>query len=259
MHRFYLPSEKIIGPSLSLESGDAHHAADVLRLRKGDEVTVLDGAGRECRCEVQSVQRRDVHLRILQTMNHDALPFAVTLIQAVPKGKTFETIVQKATELGAARIIPLLSSRVVMQLDADGAEAKIEKWHHVAVEAIKQCGSPWLPVLEKPITLAEMLHRPNESEISFVGFLGEGTQHPKRFFQDFAREHGRPPKSVRVWVGPEGDFSRDEIDAILAHGAKPISMGPLVLRSDTAAIYALSFINYELQTGGTVAPALPES
>jgi 16S rRNA (uracil1498-N3)-methyltransferase len=255
MHRFYLPPEKMSGSSLTLHEGDAHHAVDVLRLRKGEEVTVLDGAGREVRCEVESVHRRDVLLKVCKSLLHEPLPYSVTLIQAVPKGKTFETIIQKATELGVAKIIPLLSSRVVVHLNDESTESKIEKWRHVAIEAIKQCGSAWLPQIEKPLSFPELLKQAERFDLSMVGFLGSGTSHPRTFFEDFAREHQRQPKRVALWVGPEGDFSPEEVSAILSLGTKPITMGPLVLRSDTAAIYGLSFINYELQTGHRLATA----
>jgi 16S rRNA (uracil1498-N3)-methyltransferase len=138
---------------------------------------------------------------------------------------------------------------VVVHLDDEGAESKLEKWRHVAIEAIKQCGSAWLPRIEKPLGFPEMLKQAGRFDLSMVGFLGSGTAHPRKFFEDFTLKHQRQPQSVALWVGPEGDFTPEEISAILSLGTKPITMGPLVLRSDTAAIYGLSFINYELQTG----------
>jgi 16S rRNA (uracil1498-N3)-methyltransferase len=176
-------------------------------------------------------------------------PFEVTLIQAIPKGKAFENIIQKATELGVARIIPLLTGRVVVHLDDGSSEAKMEKWRQVAIESIKQCGSPYLPKLEAPLELSKLLSREEHFDLSLVGDLTETTAHPRSYFQEFSKAHGgQPPKSVAAWVGPEGDFTADELEIIRGTGAGPITLGPLVLRSDTAAIYLISIINYELSS-----------
>ncbi len=247
MHRFYLPSERCQGPALVLDERESHHAADVLRIRKGDRVTVLNGAGREFLCEVQEVHRKAVALHVEQEKASAPPPCQITLVQAVPKGKLMDLIIQKATELGTARIVPLLSERVTTQLDDEGAQEKAEKWQQVAVEAIKQCGQPWLPKVMVPVTTKDYLAGRPEQELSFVGSLQGDGKHPRKYFGTFASEHGRNPRSLAFWVGPEGDFTPGELDAIRASGVKPVSFGPLVLRCETAALYALSVANYELQ------------
>jgi 16S rRNA (uracil1498-N3)-methyltransferase len=250
MHRFYLPPENCKGSSLLLEDREAHHALHVLRLRKGERVDVLDGAGHVFHTEAANVSKRSIELLFKRREFKPPLPFQVTLIQAIPKGRTFENIIQKATELGAARIIPLLTERVVVHLGDESGETKLAKWRQVAIEAIKQCGSPYLPKLENPITLPNLLQRGDGADLSFVGDLTETTAHPGKCFQDYAAAHsGASPKAVAAWVGPEGDFTPGELEAIRASGAKPITLGPLVLRSDTAALYLISVINYELSRG----------
>lgn len=247
MRRFYLPPEKCQGSFLTLENGEAHHALHVLRVRKGEAVDVLDGAGHVYHAEIASLGKRTVELSVREKLFRAPLPFSVTLIQAIPKGKTFENIVQKATELGVSRIIPLLSERVVVHLEDGSSETKMEKWRQVAVEAIKQCGSPWLPRLEPPIALKDLLQAPQRFDLSLVGDLTESTAHPRKYFKQFAQENnGLLPKTVAAWVGPEGDFTPEELAAVRSSGACPITLGPLVLRSDTAAIYTVSVINYEL-------------
>ncbi|HZM02134.1 MAG TPA: RsmE family RNA methyltransferase, partial [Candidatus Saccharimonadales bacterium] len=164
----------------------------------------------------------------------------VTLVQAIPKGKLLDTIIQKATELGAARIIPLLAERVAAHLDDEGVKHKHEKWRHTAIEAVKQCGQRWLPQVEPAITLTALLARKDDVGLSLLGSLQNDARHPREHF-------GLLPKSVRVWIGPEGDFSPAEVRLIQESGALPITLGPLVLRSDTAALYALSVVSYELQ------------
>ncbi|HEV2331055.1 MAG TPA: RsmE family RNA methyltransferase, partial [Verrucomicrobiae bacterium] len=141
-----------------------------------------------------------------------------------------------------------------------------EKWQRVAIEAIKQCGAAWLPIIEKPATIAEAMSRkpengrestpgsspsafrlqPSVFDLSLVGSLQTGRRHPRKCFQEFQTRHGRLPRSVAVWIGPEGDFTPGELKAIQAGGALPITLGSLTLRVETAAIYCLSVLNYEL-------------
>src|SRR6185437_4024689 len=155
MHRFYLSPTEAKARPLTLAGREAHHALRVLRVRRGDEVTVLDGAGHEFRCTVDNFDRDKVQLAIAETKTIPALPCPITLLQAVPKGKIIESIIQKATELGVARIVPLLTERVVMDVDDKHAARKGEKWQQVAIEAIKQCGAAWLPRVEAPVTPKE--------------------------------------------------------------------------------------------------------
>jgi 16S rRNA (uracil1498-N3)-methyltransferase len=135
---------------------------------------------------------------------------------------------------------------VVTQLDAEDAAVKREKWQQVAIEAIKQCGAAWLPQIEAPMTTERYLARKEKFDLSLVGSLQKERRHPRECFREFQAQHGRLPQSVGVWIGPEGDFTPEELEAIQASGALPISLGRLVLRVETAAIYCLSFLNYEL-------------
>jgi 16S rRNA (uracil1498-N3)-methyltransferase len=246
MHRFYLPPSPAQPATLVLPEREAHHALQVLRLRPGERVAVLDGAGHEFLCEIERCNRHEAALKLLEKRTTPAPPCRITLLQAIPKGKTFEEIIQKATELGAARIVPLLTERVVVRLSGKEAAQKTAKWQGVAIEAIKQCGAAWLPEVTAPITPAEFLARREEVDLSLVGSLQADSRHPRGYFQAFHEEHGRLPRSVGIWIGPEGDFSPGELDAIKAGGAEPITLGPLVLRTDTAATYCLSVVNYEL-------------
>ena len=168
-------------------------------------------------------------------------------MQSLPKGKIIESIIQKSVELGARRIVPLMTGRVVTHLDEKEKVSKREKWQMVAIEAIKQCGAAWLPEIETPVTIEQILARKETFELSLVGSLQTDRRHPRGCFQEFQAKHGRLPQSVAVWIGPEGDFTLDELKVIQASGALPISLGRLVLRVETAAIYCLSILNYELQ------------
>jgi 16S rRNA (uracil1498-N3)-methyltransferase len=199
-------------------------------------------------------------------------PCSITLLQAGPRGKIIESIIQKAVELGARRIVPLLTEHVVTRLDDRDAADKRTKWQQVVIEAIKQCGATWLPEIEAPTTIEKFLAAdrsggrqtaglvrenercgslpkaatPTHFELALVGSLQKERRHPRDCFREFQAQQKRLPQSVGVWIGPEGDFTPEELEAIQTSGALPISLGRLVLRVETAAIYCLSILNYEL-------------
>lgn len=247
MHRFYLPPERCQEVSLFLTGREAHHAVEVLRVRRDEQVAVLDGAGLEFLCAIRGWDRDRVELAVVVKRAHRPPPCRITLLQALPKGKLIESIIQKATELGAARIVPLLAERVVATLDPTEAARKAEKWRLVAIEAIKQCGLAWLPRVEAPLTPRQFLARGEECELPLIASLQNDRLHPREYFRAFDAEHHRPPRTVCVWIGPEGDFSPAEVEAVKSAGGLPITLGPLVLRTETAAVYCLSVINYEVQ------------
>jgi len=248
MHRFYLPPEQCQEKSLVLTSREAHHARHVVRVRRAECVTVVDGKGHEFLCEVEEYDSDKVRLAIVEQRLQPAPPSQVTLLQAVPKGKIMDAIVQKATELGVSRIVPLLSERVVGRVDDQEAVHKAEKWRLVAREAIKQCGSAWLPEVERPMTLDQVLARQECFELSLIASLENGSRSAREYFREFQAQRGRLPGSVCAWIGPEGDFTPLEMEAIRSRGALPITLGRLVLRSETAAVYCLSILNYELHS-----------
>jgi 16S rRNA (uracil1498-N3)-methyltransferase len=252
MHRFFLSPEHCQGASLCLTGDEAHHARHVVRVRPGERVAVVDGAGHEFVCEVQGYDHDQARLTVVEKHFQPALPSQVTLLQAVPKGKLMEAIIQKATELGAFRIVPLLSERVVARLDDQEGARKAEKWRLVVREATKQCGSAWVPTIELPLTPNQFLARKETFELALIASLESGSRPARECFRAFEVERRQMPRSVCVWVGPEGDFTQAETAAIKSHGALPITLGRLVLRAETAAIYCLSILNHELQS-----PAAP--
>jgi len=244
MRRFYLPPLQCQNEPLFLTGREAHHALRVMRIRRGERVTVLNGAGEAFLCEVAQFDRDKVQLRLLERHAAPPLPCHITLVQAIPKGK-MEFIIQKATELGVSRIVPLLSDRVIVQSTRERS-GKVDKWRTIALEAIKQCGSAWLPEIENPLSIPQFLARQESFELNLLASLQSDSGHPGRLFHTFQKQHGRQAQKVCIWIGPEGDFSPEEIDQIRSAGASPISLGTLVLRSDTAALCCLAIVNYEL-------------
>ncbi len=236
MHRFFLPN--LQQPLLSAE--EAHHAVHVLRLKVGDTVNVFDGRGHEAQVRVAEITKDSVRLTILQHSNTASLPCRITLAQAIPK-KSMDLIVQKATELGVASIVPLVSERSVVKLDEDSR--RMDRWHEIALEACKQCGNNWLPEIQPPRKTRDFLSSPGKFDLKLIASLQPDSKLLKAILGDAVR-----PTSVLILIGPEGDFTPAELGLAKSAGCLPLSLGPLVLRAETAAIYTLSILHHELQT-----------
>jgi 16S rRNA (uracil1498-N3)-methyltransferase len=247
MHRFFLAPNDWNG--LELRGGEAHHARDVLRLQPNDRLAVFDGRGREATAEVAALDREVVRIRLLQQSVTPSLGARITLAQAIPKGKNMDLIVQKAVEIGAAEIFPLLSARTVVQLDTETAAQKQAKWQTIALEAAKQCGQNWLPQIHTPQSPNDFFANEDAAafDLRLIGSLQPGAMHLKKILSEYAQSHaGTRPKKVLMLVGPEGDFTPAEIALARSQGCQPLTLGPIILRVETAAIYCLSILSYEL-------------
>jgi 16S rRNA (uracil1498-N3)-methyltransferase len=232
---------------LALEGSEAHHCLEVLRLGAGSKVVVFNGHGSEVTAEIVEVDKNVARLKPLLTAKADPLRCSITLAQAIPKGKHMDLIVQKATELGVSRIVPLLSERTVVQLAQEEADKKREKWRHVVIEAAKQCGQNRLPDVSEPITPKQFFSEFDSYELPLIASLQTDAQSFKGALSDFREHHGRRPRSALMLIGPEGDFTPAESSLARSAGCIPVSLGPIVLRTETAALYSLSVLAYELQ------------
>ncbi len=241
--RFYIPPHAWKLDRLALDAAEGHHAVDVLRLETGARVTVFNGEGAEATAEVAAVSRGQVTLRVLQSAKTPPLSCAITLAQAVPKGKNMELIIEKATELGAAAIAPLLSERTVVQAAKDEAVRKQQKWQRVAIEACKQCGQNYLPVVHKPLAPKDFFQAGLNFDLMLVASLQPDARPLKEILGEFGSKR---PQSALILVGPEGDFTPAELSLARSHGCRPLTLGPIILRTETAAIYCLSILSYEL-------------
>jgi 16S rRNA (uracil1498-N3)-methyltransferase len=231
---------------LTLSPEESHHLVVVNRARAGATVVAFDGRGHEWTCELTSERKNAAVLRVCSARLVAPLPFAITLGQAFPKGPGMDAIVRKATEIGAARIVPLESERTQVHLDGDRSDKKIEKWQTAALEAAKQCGNPFLPEVLPVQNASAFIAAAHDYDLRLVASLRAGAQSLKPVLAAFRATHGRTPHKVLWLVGPEGDFSPGEMAHAIAHGVVPITLGPLVLRCETAAVYALSVLSYEL-------------
>lgn len=247
--RAYCQPTETAPAEIRLTPEESHHLVAVNRCGRGDPVTAFDGRGREWLTECTDASKGATVLRVKSSRQAPPLPHEITLGQALPKGSTMDDIIRQATEVGAARIVPLLSERTQVHLDGDRQDRKLEKWRVTAIEAAKQCGNPWLPEITAIQNFAAFIASAKDHELKLVASLHAGTTSLKAALRHHHARHGAAPRKVLWLVGPEGDFSPREMTAAITAGFQPITLGPLVLRSDTAAIYALSILSYELGSG----------
>jgi 16S rRNA (uracil1498-N3)-methyltransferase len=271
VHRFYIsPNEWDSGAS-ALRGSEAHHARNVLRLKRGAKVVLFNGRGREITGEIVDLAHDEIRFRKLHEAETPPLRCRITLGQAIPKGKNMDLIVQKAVEIGASEIAPLISGRTIVDIDQKEAARKQAKWQQAAIEAAKQCGQNWLPEIDVPRKLKDFftqfpvaagmspadssLPQPtrlplqkNESQfdLRLIGSLQSDAQHLKKILADYQSERPHRPASVLILIGPEGDFTPAELALAKSQGCRPITLGPIILRVETAAIYCLSVLSYEL-------------
>jgi 16S rRNA (uracil1498-N3)-methyltransferase len=248
MHRFYVSPEDWDSGELVLRGSEAHHVREVLRMKVGQKLVLFNGHGREITAEIIDPGSDEIRLRKLHATETPPLRCRIVLGQAIPKGKNMELIVQKAVEIGATEIAPIVSDRTVVQLDSDSAAQKQSKWQQIAVEAAKQCGQNWLPCVHAPRKLAKFFSTASEQffDLRLIGSLQPDAQQLKRILERYSTEHAGRPRSVLMLVGPEGDFTPAELALARRHGCQPITLGPIILRVETAAIYCLSVLSYEL-------------
>ena len=246
MHRFYVAPESWSPDTLGLSGSEAHHARNVLRMKRGDRAVLFNGRGREITAEIVDLDEDEVRLRKLHETETPPLRCRITLGQAIPKGKNMDLIVQKAVEIGAAEIAPLISERTIVDLGPKEAEQKRAKWQQIAIEAAKQCGQNWLPQLHAPRKLKDFFSQAGGFDLRLIGSLQSDAIHPKKILADYTDEHRDWPRNVLMLVGPEGDFTPAELALAKTNGCLPITLGPIILRVETAAIYCLSVLSYEL-------------
>lgn len=232
---------------ITLPAGESHHLVTVNRARTGDTVVAFDGRGTEWTCELTDARKAGATLRVTATHTRAPLPCAITLAQALPKGGVMDDIVRHATELGVARIVPVSSERTQVHLDGDRSDKKTEKWRVAALEAAKQCGNPFLPEISGVQSLATLLasEAVASSELRLLASLQPTARSLRGCLAGFNSRHGRLPRSAVWLVGPEGDLSPEECAAAETAGFVQVTLGPLVLRCDTAATAALGILLHE--------------
>lgn len=247
MSRFYVPPKCVADGKIIIRGNELHHAKDVMRLASGDAIAVFDGTGKEYHGVIQKADKEQMTIAIQKTLERKTGGCRLTLVQALPKSDKMDLIVEKATELGVEKIIPTMTERTIVRPDTKKENLKVERWRKIALVAAKQCGRTTIPEI-MPITgFEDSLKALTDSEIKIIPCLYENTKTLKEVLSEAKGRVLGGDKSAAVFIGPEGDFTKKEIEEAKAIGAIPVSLGNEVLRSETAAICALSVLNYELR------------
>ncbi|MDD5428047.1 MAG: 16S rRNA (uracil(1498)-N(3))-methyltransferase [Candidatus Omnitrophica bacterium] len=240
MSRFFVPAEAVKGNIITIGGVEAHHIIDVMRLRISDKVVTFDGTGKEYTGVIKNISRGSLTVEIISTrVVQGKETFRIALLQALPKKEKMDYIVEKATELGAGSINPVITERTI----PDWTEAKMvsrsERWRKIAKEAAKQCGRADIPEVLPVESFADSIGRFADFDLKLIAILNEEAVPVKDAIK------GSGSGKVVIAIGPEGDFSPNEAKIAKESGFKPISLGPRVLKSDTAGLALLSILNYE--------------
>ena len=256
MHRCYLPDESYEpGKILTIRGEEAHHALRVMRLQIGDACEVFDGAGHAAQGKVRGAMGGELEIEVERVLPPLPRTAGIVLAVAIPKGALMDLIVQKAVEMGVRRIIPLITSRTIVRLSPAEAENKRKKWSRTALEACKQCGVNDIPSVDSPLPWIDFLRGAEE--------LPPLRLHcaiiPQAWSLREALETGRAAgqSEAVVLVGPEGDFTPEENAAAAEAGFFPVSLGPIILRVESAVFFAVSAVRYALDPHLSAEHGLP--
>lgn len=239
MHRFFVTPEEFRQDQIIITGPDVKHISRVLRLDRGDLVEVLDGLGLAARVRIEQVGKESITcLKEEEYTPPGEPPLKVTLLQGLPKGEKMELIIQKATELGVNAIIPVSCRRSVVQLDEKKAGSRRERWQRVAMEAAKQCRRPVIPGVGAVDDLSRILNAVPQGALLLMPWEDEKSQS----FKDMLA--GDRPGEIYILIGPEGGFEPEEVSLSRKYGGVPVSLGPRILRTETAGLACLAAIMY---------------
>ncbi len=241
MHHFFVRPEQISGKEAYIEGPDWNHAANVLRVRPGEQVLLSAGEDWDYLCTVREVDRtgQRVLLSVLEE-NRDIreLPVKISLYQGLPKSDKMELIIQKAVELGAARVIPVETARCVVKLDRKKAESKRSRWQAISESAAKQSGRSVIPEVAMPMPFAAALKEAADSDIRLIPYENaEGMERTRRILESVV-----PGQKIAVFIGPEGGFEETEIRQAEEAGFEAVTLGKRILRTETAGFVVLSLL-----------------
>lgn len=244
MNRFFVSSEAISDRLVRLTQAQSHQLCHVLRLKRGDPVLVLDNLGWEYDVLLERVDAQEAFGVVVHRRRASGEPKAVlTLFQSLLAREKFEWVLQKGTELGVSRFVPMLTRRGLVRTRQGVKKEKLERWRRILREAAEQCGRGRIPVLEGLVPLRPALDGAADLDLRLVATPnGEGVSLHRALRQRAAEK----PVSIGLFVGPEGGFDPEEVELCLEAGAQPVTLGPRVLRTETAALVGATLILYEL-------------
>ena len=249
MYRFFAERHQVdtVNNKAYITGEDVNHLKNVLRMKEGEEISLtVPGDGNEYRCAISGFMDDKVELDLLFVKECDVeLPGRITVYQALPKADKMELIITKAVELGAARIVPVATSRAVVRLDETKAEKKVARWNAISEAAAKQSKRAYIPEVSRVLTMPEALADCAAFEHKIIPYeLAD----PKSMEQTReAVRNIKPGSEVAVFIGPEGGFTKEEMGSAIQSGFTPVTLGHRILRTETASLVVLSWINFVLE------------
>ena len=246
MQRFFVEPHQIDEEAhqIHITGSDVNHISNVLRMKTGEELWISDGSKYEYRCTIESFEPDEVLLHIVYSQEPEyELPCRIYLFHGLPKADKMELIIQKAVELGAYEIIPVETKRCVVKLDGKKSAKKTARWQQIAESAAKQSKRMLIPNVHEVLTFREALKYAESMDVRLVPYeLARGMQETKEILAGI-----EPGQSVGIFIGPEGGFEEKEIEAAIEGGAKPITLGRRILRTETAGLAILSVLMFQLE------------
>ena len=245
MQQFFTKPSQIRDGRIVLGEPDVNHIKNVLRMKPGAEVRISDGTGNAYLCCIRSYGEREAVLDILKELSADTeLPSKIWLFQGLPKGDKMDLIVQKAVELGVYGIVLFAAKRSVVKLDERKAKKKQERWQAIAKSAAEQSGRSRIPEVEQVVSFSGALRTAGGLDVLLIPYeLEEGMGKTAQIIEDIT-----PGQSIGVFIGPEGGFEEAEVGQAKAVGAKPVTLGKRILRTETAGLTTLSILMYHLES-----------
>jgi 16S rRNA (uracil1498-N3)-methyltransferase len=232
--RIFTQQTLITGELVQLEETAAHHLSKVLRMQAGRELVLFNGNGGEFAATIHEVSKKNVIALVAEHSSENReSPLQLELAIGISRGERFEWVLQKATELGVTRITPLVTERTEVKTNGDRQEKMLDRWQHIIVSACEQCQRNLLPELAAPVHLNDYLPQVN-SDLRFVLHHRDSKTLPTE----------QKPQSISLLIGPEGGLSKDEIALAQQHNFNALTLGPRVLRTETAPIAAISLVQY---------------
>lgn len=244
MHQFFVTPMQVREDRIYIEGQDVNHIKNVLRMKVGEQLKISDGNNRRYLCEIEEMTAQEVCVRVVEEQQADTeLPSKIYLFQGLPKGDKMELIVQKAVELGVYEVIPVATKRAVVKLDEKKAAKKVERWNTIAESGAKQSGRNVIPKVAKVMSYKEALAYAKELDVILIPYeLAEGMSETKQVISDIKKG-----ESVGIFIGPEGGFETAEVEQAIESGAKAITLGRRILRTETAGLTTLSILMYHLE------------
>ncbi len=241
MSRFYIDPDSVVEDRIFVRGDEFHHIVDVMRIKKGDLVNAFDGKGNIYSGVIDSIALKEAIIRIKERKFVESTKtVSIALIQAIPKKDKMEDIVEKCTELGIDEIMPVITDRTIVRFDLDKATSKLDRWRKISKEASKQCGRADIVEVLSVCKYKDVVPKLKEFDLVLIPCLSGKREKIGTILGNF--------KGTRIayLIGPEGDFTDDEIELAGSFNAVPCDLGDNVLRVDTAAIMTLAIIKYEL-------------